>query len=375
MKNKIFNVWIKELCSLVFVQSMQAFLLTIMLSIVVRLYVEAGTSITAKESMGVYAIFILAIIPKVELLVKKIFGLGSGVMDDSMMGSKGSLLKTGLAIRGAASILNNAGKAVGGVVGIASTSRFGSAGKKARIAKNNMDAAELNDKNQGAGLSLPGSQSGLHGSGGANGAPGAYSLNDLTYAIRNANKKDPTEAYDEARNELRKKRLSGLKNLTSGIAETAGAIGGASVGAIVGLGTGGDDVLTNMGIGAGIGDTIGKTAAEATVGTAERFNDWNYNRKILNKELAESNKKKNDAQNQYNQLINRIKNTNNTSNNTPNAKKDILKDNTVQENYQKAVRAKKDGNMAEYNTYRAKAAGAAQVLKRQQKRNSNDDNK
>lgn len=371
MKNKIFNVWIKELCSLVFVQSMQAFLITIMLSVVVRLYVESGSSLTAKESMGVYAIFILAIIPKVELLVKKIFGLGSGVMDDSMMGSKGSLLKTGLAIRGAASVLNNAGKAVGGVVGIASTSRFGLAGKKARIAKNNMDAAELNDKNQGTGLSIPSSQSSLHSSGGANGAPGAYSLNDLTYAIRSANKKDPTEAYDEARNELRKKRLSGLKDLTSGIAETAGAIGGASVGAVVGLGTGGDDVLTNMGIGAGIGDTIGKTAAEATVGTAERLNDWNYNRKILNKELAESTKKKNDAQNQYNQLINRIKNTNNT----PNTKKDILKDNTVQENYQKAVRAKKDGNMAEYNTYRAKAAGAAQVLKRQQKRNSNDDNK
>ena len=67
----------------------------------------------ASQSLGIYCIFILAIVPKVELLVKKIFGLGSGVMDDSMRGAKNSLLKAGVAFGLGKRVLDNGGKMVG----------------------------------------------------------------------------------------------------------------------------------------------------------------------------------------------------------------------------------------------------------------------
>ena len=157
--------------------------------------------------------------------------------------------------------------------------------------------------------------------------------------------------------------------MTSGITETAGALGGAALGAIVGMGTGGDDIITNMGIGAGIGDKVGAAVADVTVGSLGNISDYNYNRKKLNSELQKSESKKINAKNEYEQLVNQINNNkNNKSNNTNsnNSNNNVYKNDIVQENYKKAVAAKRNGNMKEYEFYRTKAAGAAQALKKQQ---------
>lgn len=321
--NKIFSVWLREICSLIFVQSIQAFLVAIMLVVVIELYISSlSGNGSGLRAMGIYAIIILSMIPKVELLVKKIFGLGSGVMDESMMGGKRSLLKSGLAIRGAMSVLNNGGKIAGGLLAMGSTLPFGSAGKQARIAKNNMEAADSdrrrlglnsdNSNNSGNSRNVTSTRRRSLGaaspsSGSSNGGSlGNLGAADLAEAIKKANASDPQEEYEKARHQLSQKRWEGLKQATSGVFETVGAIEGAAAGAIVGLGTGGDDVLQDMGIGMGIGDQIGSFAADATVGNAGRLSDWSYNRRELGKKLAKSESKKSEAEQRYNETVQRV---------------------------------------------------------------------
>ena len=73
MKKDIFMVWLKEFCSLIFTQTVQAFLLAIIMSVVVATasngnIEDQGNTISAT---GLIAIIALASISKVELLVKK----------------------------------------------------------------------------------------------------------------------------------------------------------------------------------------------------------------------------------------------------------------------------------------------------------------
>ena len=75
MKKDVFMVWLKEFCSLIFTQTVQAFLLAIIMSVVVA----TATNDTIEEqdvavsATGIIAIIALSSISKVELLVKKIF--------------------------------------------------------------------------------------------------------------------------------------------------------------------------------------------------------------------------------------------------------------------------------------------------------------
>lgn len=346
MKNKIFSVWFREVCSLVFVQSMQALLLTIMLSVVVKLYIGAGDSYAAKQSMGVYAIIILALVPKVELLVKKIFGMGSGVMDDSMMGGKNSLLKTGIALKLGSSVLNNAGKVIGGV-GMMGGAALGGI-RHSRISKNNSETASLNEKADKKRMQLNNLSNNSRVSGGNMAAlatpSGAYSLDDLTTAIKNANAPDLDEVNRKKRHELTQKALQGLKQSASGIAETAGAIGGAAVGGIVGLGTGGDDVISDMLIGAGVGDKVGRAATDVTVGSLVTANELGYQYGVGRREVKKSIEKKNEAQQKYDDLV---KQANKINQNKANKSSQLTAE--QRKVYEKAKEAKKAGNMDEYH--------------------------
>lgn len=346
MKNKIFSVWFREVCSLVFVQSMQALLLTIMLSVVVKLYIGAGDSYAAKQSMGVYAIIILTLVPKVELLVKKIFGMGSGVMDDSMMGGKNSLLKTGIALKLGSSVLNNAGKVIGGV-GMMGSAALGGI-RHSRISKNNSETASLNEKADKKRMQLNNlsnnSRVSEENMASLATPSGAYSLDDLTTAIKNANAPDLDEVNRKKRHELSQKALQGLKQSASGIVETAGAIGGAAVGGIIGLGTGGDDVLSNMLIGAGIGDKVGHAATDVTVGSLVTVNELGYQYGVGRREVKKSIEKKNEAQQKYDDLV---KQANKINQNKANKSSQLTSE--QRKVYEKAKEAKKAGNMDEYH--------------------------
>ena len=66
MKKNIFPIWLKEFCSLVFTQAVQAFLLAIVMSVIIAMITEgstaeAGTSVSAT---GVIAIVALTAILK-----------------------------------------------------------------------------------------------------------------------------------------------------------------------------------------------------------------------------------------------------------------------------------------------------------------------
>ena len=364
MKNKIFSVWFKELCSLVFVQSMQALLLTIMLSVVVKLYIGSQDSYVAQQSMGVYAILILALIPRVELLVKKIFGLGSGVMDDSMMGGRRSLLKTGLALKLGSSVLNNAGKVIGGVGMMAGAGIAGI--RQNRIAKNNDDAAKIKGDTSKLRLgarNAQGNNAALSGTQGASGgALGSYSLDDLTSAIKSANAPDYAELNRQKKHEIMQRGLKGLQQATSGIVETGGAMAGASIGGIVGLGTGGDDVFQDMLIGAGIGDKIGHAATDLTLGTVVAANELGYQYGVGRREVQKSQKQVADAQKEYNELVEKAKTQNKPKNTTSSQLTAEQK-----KYYDKAVKAKASGDMASYHKNMGIAAG---VRKHQNQNNS-----
>lgn len=365
MKNKIFGTWLRELCSLVFVQSMQAILITIMLSIIVKLYVNMGDNVPASQSLGIYCIFILAIVPKVELLVKKIFGLGSGVMDDSMRGAKNSLLKAGVAFGLGKRVLDNGGKMVGGAIGLAS------GGKKTRIAENNMRVAE-NQKKRNDLLNKNPNLLGTSGSSENGGGSYNFGLGDLTNAIRNANAKDPEEAFAEAKHEQRQKRLESLKKMTSGVTETMGALGGAGLGAVVSLGTGGDDLFEEMAIGAGLGDSAGKAVANATVGNAQKFSDWNYDRKVTNNKLAESKLKRQNAEKEYEDLVKQV---NSKPNKTSTVRRASDLDADIKKHYDNAIKAKKSGDMEKYKQERGMAAGMMKANKTSAHRAINDTKK
>lgn len=345
-KNKVFNVWIKELCSLIFVQAFQALLMALMLSIVVNLYHDAITTgdSGSRNAMGIYAVIILVLIPKVELLVKRIFGLGSGVMNDSMIAGRDSLLKTGLALKLGGRVLNNAGKTIGGLAGLASTFPGGMARKKVRIAENNYNASlnrsnnnlalgnsepDGERQNAGRGIASVGRNYSINDSNSRNGRLGTSSAgslgnltaDDLASAIKKANDDSPEDALNKAKHELTQQRLNSLHKAASGVTETIGAIGGAGLGAVVSLGTGGDDLISDMMIGMGVGDKVGEAAANATIGNATRINENSYQRKKLNDKLRKSEDKLresrniNNSQAVYNAVVREAASRNNTSSN------------------------------------------------------------
>lgn len=365
MKNKVFNIWIKELCSLVFVQSLQALLLTIAFSVIMRLWVGSKTSYAANQSMGVYAIIILWQLPKIELLVKKIFGLGSGVMDDSMMGGKRSLLKTGMALSLGGRVLNNAGKVVGGVGGLVSNNLIGR--RKINIAEKNKQAALNESNNSSSGKNQKvGNKNARKGisSGSSSGKSGSYSLGDLTSAIKSANAKKPEDEIDEIKENMRKQNRESLKKMTSGVAETIGAVGGASLGAMVALGTGSDDLIQDTVMAAGVGDIVGEKLTDGAFNTIGGISDFAHQYKALGKKLNEKNDKNTKTEKvkaDYDKAIQaaakrRVTGAKSSGVRTNYSSKGTPVKDTVALNYMKgAVKARNSGDMEKYNDLKGKA--------------------
>ena len=138
MKKDVFSVWLKEFCSLVFTQTVQAFLLAIIMSVVIYMANSdnqqqyAGDSVSATS---VIAIIALSSISKIELLVKKIFGVESQFGDPAMKNgikSFGGGIAAGMAALNLAKRpLDNAKKVYNGVKDIRSS---------------NMDIAKLKRK-------------------------------------------------------------------------------------------------------------------------------------------------------------------------------------------------------------------------------------
>ena len=116
MKKGIFGVWFKELATLIFTQTVQAFLLAIIMAIIVQA-LQSSSGVGSTYGAGLLAIIALSQFNKIELLIKNIFGVTSQFnvgMESGRAGLLGSLMLGKMALSGAKKVGDNAGKILDG---------------------------------------------------------------------------------------------------------------------------------------------------------------------------------------------------------------------------------------------------------------------
>ncbi len=324
MKKDVLNTWLKEIVSLVFIQTVQAFLLSIIMIVIISVAASPlGNIDDSVSAVGVIAIIALTSISKLEGLVKKIFGFDTG--EHSMKGGMASLASGLVAAKLAGRFLNNGAKIT---TGLKEGFTGGKAEKLAAQKRLARDMAVLNNK-KGKGNASSGDVGGAQPSGefkpsvldeGASDGDlaaqqsqyvknmmTAKQNNDVYGYHSNANKAlelkrareaakfGPQQAanfsanankvnnstnagdesdvdqeklykildkYDDEIGKVKEKRKAGFKKALSGFAETGGGLGGAALGATLGLATG-DNLLKYAGMGLGAGDKLGESAVNA----------------------------------------------------------------------------------------------------------------
>ena len=330
MQKGVFTTWIKELCALVFVQTIQAFILAIVLSIILTFIKETGTKISDQatvSSLGVLCVVLLTSLTKMEQITKKIFGLESGILQQK---PPHGLAATMLALKSAGRILNNVPKIASGI----GAATFGASLDKKKAqnralgklnrrgldqngnalpAKENSNSSSQDDKmmenardnaeemfNSNVDLGndkLPSTRN--------NRSSGQISTPSIK-AISNKDKTDYNKIMDQLDDDLSKakeKRRQGIQTAVSGLMETAGAGAGAmaglSISSVSALATNDfDQIPKGIAYGIGAGDMAGEnlTKAVSTVATGiksradvnkslnENINKMEKNLKINNKE-------------------------------------------------------------------------------------------
>lgn len=338
MKKDVFNTWFRELCTLILTQTIQAFVLAIILSMMAHLLTsttvdnEGKTLNTTITSSGIICIIALFSLNKIELLVKKIFGVTSSFGDPSMGAGKASLLGSWLALRGMGRTLNNIPKiASGGVGWVKNRGRLKRA-QKAYNQEKDLDNAKnrlnsLKDSNTASSGNTDAESSNLN-----LGSAPDLSNKELASVIvgmqaANQNKNNLENArqqLDEAKKALNASRAKVMK----GIGETAFSTVGATTGAIVGIAQG-DDVAQNIGIGAGIGDVIGENVgglASAAINSPSEIGmaieHTRVERRKAKKSQAEYEKKLKDLESQIEEIKSNRKQSN-SSNNSSNSSSNI----------------------------------------------------
>ena len=299
MKGNVFSQWLKEFCALVFTQTVQAFLLAIVLTIVLMSVsmsngYEKGIR---NQAGGVLAIVALTSMSNIEKLIRKMFGLESGITDTSMGGGRPALLSSLFAIKMARRALDNIPKIGSGIAGTISANRNI---KSARLGLVNDKAKEYERYNAlygNNGGSLPqgtgyennsnasgtntygdaGSSSGSRNSGRANISDFAsddvrisdpnkylkerYKIQDKIGDIESKYKKQIEEAQKQRRDSIRRS----ISGVTESVGTVTGGVLGGATGAVFAAGSGGDvlgDMSRGAGIGVGVGDRIGQQAVE-----------------------------------------------------------------------------------------------------------------
>ena len=287
MKNDVFSAWFKELCSLVFVQTFQAFLLAIVMSIIVRALANSPASLTGGlDAVGVLAIVALASFSKIELLIKNIFGLTSGQGDPSLANGRSSLVGGLVAFGSLRRVADNGRKLIGGV------GKAVSGQVRLRKAQNKLyplEAAELEKgTEEPEKRTITGYRSGTGNytekkskdsdkkdNGNITGDIGELTkelakLNETlsNQALQNnrKDKEDKIAKLKETIDSAKKVRDEGLKSAFKGVTESIGTVTGATAGALYGLAQG-ENIAQSTVTGAGVGDVVGETVANITINT------------------------------------------------------------------------------------------------------------
>lgn len=322
MKKGVFGGWFRELASLIFTQTVQAFLLAIIMSIIVNaLAANSGTGGT--YGAGLLAIIALSQFNKIELLIKNIFGVTSQY-GGSMQDGKGGLLAGMMALKAGKKVFDNAPKTISGIGNRIKSNKTIKSLEKQKEALGAGDLADtaMNEMQEQADQFIDNAQKGAGYAAGANMVNGGNSsggvgisasqIDQLISAVKEQTQTLKSQKLDgdkggkidkmkelDAKIEAAKlqKRDAG-RQIASGITETAGAIAGgtigAAAGAVVSLGTGDDfgkTVAKGAGFGIGIGDTIGG----AIPNTTTRIDHFNYDVGQIKKTQDEAQKKINAA--------------------------------------------------------------------------------
>ena len=345
MQKGVFTTWVKELCALVFVQTIQAFILAIVLSIMITFIVPTGGKFQNTDdvnALGILCIILLTSLTKMEQITKKIFGLDSGILQNK---PPHGLMASYMALKAVGRVFNNVPKVVGGI---------GSATLGAGLDKKKANSAMLTrlkrkglDKN---GNTLGGSKP-IAGVGGLSSAAGDNSNNinewdDTHYKnAKEAYKSGDMDKYqkemelqnavDEARREYsqklagsiisgsgsgsskkqdkvddfykimdkyddelakaKEKRRKGIQDAFSGGIETIGAAAGGmvglSIGSVSGLATGDlDQIHKATAYGIGVGDALGEHLTNAVASATTSIKSRASVNKKLDNQIAQMEK-------------------------------------------------------------------------------------
>lgn len=292
MKKGVFGSWFKELASLIFTQTVQAFLLAIIMSIIVNA-LSSSSGNGGTYGAGLLAIIALSQFGKIELLIKNIFGVTSQ-FGGSMQDGKGGLLGAAMALKMGKKVLDNGSKVVDGNRQKRLAKRELSSLTKERDSLQSLEDADaasqaalgtmqesadkfIDDAQTGAGMAA-GAQA-VGGTSGSSGGVGMSSsqIDQLISAIKEqtttiksqkldsdkSSVSDKKDALDKKILEAQNKMDAGKRLARSGKAEFVGdAVFGVG-GAMVGLAQG-EGVAKNAMIGAGIADS-------AISGTSKRL--------------------------------------------------------------------------------------------------------
>lgn len=387
MGNGIFGKWFREFATIVLTQTVQAFLLAIVMTIIISCLAGSGGNEDSVNAAGLLAIIALASFGKIEMLVKNIFGVTSSFGDPSLQNAKGFTVGTAMAFRGVKNISDNLGKTIQGN----RMQKKGEAGL-ASLTSNagNLDANKLNGLNSADGTTGEGTEAqAITASAVQDQVVKLQTLGDinaltqaiqrLTSATETSNKSDTQSKMKEYQDMINQGKA--LKK--DAIFESVGATIGGATGAIVGLAQG-EDVVQNTLAGAGIGDSIGKGISQHGTDTkaykremqelSEKMVDPTQKIQEFKKEVAKNvasgkvsdvsaynaaameavNKYRQDLEKQYNDVAKSL----NDSKNPASLRSSKKSMNAVNDNVAKEMqRIKKDVKMAQKNIDRNTNAG------------------
>lgn len=307
MQKGVFTTWIKELCALVFVQTIQAFILAIVLSIMITFIVPSNGKFENTDdlsALGVLCIILLTSLTKMEQITKKIFGLDSGILQNK---PPHGLMASYMALKSVGRIFNNIPKMAGGVGNIISAGTDKKKANAKMLSRLNKKGIDKNGNPIGSSpqINAPtGENNLLEGSMNssredtaiqeqmrnakrvmAGNATVPSRLNKsaavgMDISVPNSRpqfEKDAEkimDAYDDEIAKAKEKRRQGIQKIVSGAAETVGAgiggMAGLSIGSISGLATGDiDQVPKAMAYGIGAGDALGENLTKAVSSVAQ----------------------------------------------------------------------------------------------------------
>lgn len=224
-KGGSFSNWLKEFCTIVLIQSLQAFLFSIIVVLIVTSYNQSKADESSKAlGLGVVGVVGLASLSKLEDLVKKMLGVG-GSFDPSMKLSNTDIATGLMAGKIAGRVLNNGSNFAKGVSGYRKASKEETKVKQAELRRLNLTHGKP------AGESSIGSGSTASGSSGSDSNQSTSIPNPTN---NNQNTLNPSKSRASANNYAaianKARKNAGSSNGSSGSGSGSNGSGSGSIG-------------------------------------------------------------------------------------------------------------------------------------------------